>query len=164
MHVTANNNLKLSAVNPLLASRVRLIIESAARQGVTLYVDSGYRSSEEQNKLYAQGRTTPGEIVTYKRGGESQHNFRNAVDLVPILNGRPSWSESFDWSLIGRLASQVGLNWGGNWNNFVDRPHVELPKGAVSAAGAVNVPQVTQGQIGIGAAVFGALILIFILD
>ncbi len=36
---------------------------------------STYRSFEEQNKLYAQGRTVPGQVVTKARGGQSPHNY-----------------------------------------------------------------------------------------
>ena len=37
-------------------------------------VTEGYRSPERQDELYTRGRSAPGPIVTYKRGGESKHN------------------------------------------------------------------------------------------
>ena len=39
-----------------------------------------YRSFDEQNHLYAQGRTKPGKIVTYAKGGQSYHNFGLAFE------------------------------------------------------------------------------------
>lgn len=39
------------------------------------------RSSAKQTALYAQGRTTPGPIVTWAEGGRSYHNYGLAVDI-----------------------------------------------------------------------------------
>jgi peptidoglycan LD-endopeptidase CwlK len=43
--------------------------------GIVVKLVCGYRSFEEQNRLYAFGRTKPGCIVTNARGGYSWHNF-----------------------------------------------------------------------------------------
>ncbi len=128
MSLSSHNLAKIAAVKSELAAKVSHLIELAAAEGVQLHITDGFRSPEEQNKLYAQGRTTKGKIVTYKKGGQSRHNLGEAVDVVPIINGQPSWSESFNWSRIGKWAAQVGLDWGGNWKTFKDRPHLELPK------------------------------------
>lgn len=42
---------------------------------------SGLRTYEEQNALYAQGRTAPGNKVTNAKGGFSNHNFGIAFDI-----------------------------------------------------------------------------------
>ena len=46
-----------------------------------------YRSPERQNELFEQGRSKPGPVVTYKRGGESNHNKRPtpALDVAFLL-------------------------------------------------------------------------------
>lgn len=56
------------------------------------------RTFAEQDALYAQGRTKPGSIVTYAKGGQSYHNFGLAVDIVLIadLDGNGSY-ESASW-------------------------------------------------------------------
>jgi len=48
-------------------------------------VVSGNRTAEEQQALYAKGRTEPGDIVTHKDGvnSKSRHQSGNAVDVVP---------------------------------------------------------------------------------
>jgi len=43
---------------------------------------SGLRTYEEQDALYAQGRTAPGPKVTNAPGGHSNHNFGLAFDMV----------------------------------------------------------------------------------
>jgi peptidoglycan L-alanyl-D-glutamate endopeptidase CwlK len=45
---------------------------------------SGYRSKKEQNELYAQGRSKPGQVVTNAKAGQSYHNYGLAVDFVII--------------------------------------------------------------------------------
>lgn len=62
------------------------------------------RTIKEQDDLYAQGRTKPGNIVTFARGGQSYHNYGLAIDIVFLIdkdkNGtyeEPSWSIDKDW-------------------------------------------------------------------
>ena len=74
--------------------RVKLFIQSCKDQGIDLLVTSTYRDYESQNALYAQGRTTQGPIVTNAKGGQSFHQFKCAVDVVPIVNGKCVWDTS----------------------------------------------------------------------
>ncbi|MET4104772.1 M15 family metallopeptidase [Hymenobacter sp. UYP22] len=96
-----------------------------------------YRSPERQNELYAQGRTRPGLIVTYKRGGESKHNLSPtpALDVAFLLaDGSVSWSGLL-LSKFARLmkAADARVVWGGDWATFKDRPHFEVLLPAVPA-------------------------------
>ena len=50
------------------------------KYNVNVGISSGARTQDEQNKLYEQGRTTPGNIVTWTRN--SKHIGGNAFDLV----------------------------------------------------------------------------------
>ena len=89
-----------------------------------------YRSPERQNELYAQGRSKPGPIVTYKRGGESKHNKlpTPALDVAFLLaDGEVSWSGLL-LSKFARLmkAADARVRWGGDWPGFKDRPHFEV--------------------------------------
>ena len=94
-----------------------------------------YRSAERQNELYAQGRTKPGLVVTYKRGGQSNHNLgppTPALDVAFLLaDGSVSWSALL-LSKFARLVkyADARVRWGGDWK-MLDRPHFEVPPGAV---------------------------------
>lgn len=59
--------------------------QAGLSQGLTARIISGTRTFDEQNKLYAQGRTSPGNVVTNARAGYSNHNFGIAWD-VGIFN------------------------------------------------------------------------------
>lgn len=64
----ANRKLNASGLSPEVARRTREVIREMHTQGIYVGVAQGYRSIAEQNRLYAQGRTTPGSIVTNARG------------------------------------------------------------------------------------------------
>lgn len=122
----------------LLTCDSRLIaVCSDAIQYYDFSVICGHRTTEEQDKLYAQGRTEPGPIVTNLRGGQSRHNQypSPAVDLAPWLPGHGiAWhDESLFHELYGVIlvcAKRRGIEieWGGKWRTFVDRPHFQVPE------------------------------------
>ena len=98
-------------------------------------VTESYRSPERQDELYTHGRTAPGPVVTYKRGGESNHNKlpAPALDVAFLLaDGSVSWSGLL-LSKFARLmkAADARVHWGGDWPKFKDRPHFEVLSQAV---------------------------------
>lgn len=110
---------------PLVQEKLKAHIALCKKRGITFRVTSAYRSIEEQDKLYAQGRTKPGQVVTNARGGHSFHNWRVAYDVVPIVNGQADYNEAI-LSAIGYFGKQCGLEWGGDWTTFKDMPHFQL--------------------------------------
>lgn len=95
--------------------------------GLNWCVVSGKRSLAEQDRLYQQGRTTAGEIVTKAPAGHSPHNFGLAVDLCPYNKVDELWWNAPDryWRMYGEMAEGMGLVWGGNFKSIADKPHVE---------------------------------------
>jgi peptidoglycan L-alanyl-D-glutamate endopeptidase CwlK len=85
-------------------------------------ITSGYRSYEEQNALYAQGRTKPGKRVTNARGGYSNHNFALAFDITLFKDGKPVW-ESPLYLSAAKIGKAMGLDCGAFWTSFKDEPH-----------------------------------------
>ena len=119
---------RLQQLHPALATAVRAMIADLAAQGTVVEVVQGLRTFAEQDALYAKGRTTPGAIVTQARGGESNHNYGLAVDLCPFTGDKPDWNAPMTvWAAIGAAAAARGLEWGGQWKKFLDKPHVQLP-------------------------------------
>lgn len=120
----------IARLSPPVRRYARALVHSATREGIKLIVTSGTRSYEEQNALYAQGRTAPGNIVTKVRGGHSSHNHGIAFDVTVFVGATPVW-ESSTYKVVGALGRALGLTWGGDWVSFVDEPHFELrPKWA----------------------------------
>ena len=93
--------------------------------GVAVKIICGTRTYAEQTALYAQGRTTPGPIVTDAPAGYSNHNFGIAFD-VGIFIGGEYQDDSPLYAKVGTLGRSQGLEWGGDWDSFPDEPHFQL--------------------------------------
>lgn len=120
-------------LTPKVERMAHELLEKMTSLGQHVTVFQGYRSIEEQNKLYEQGRTRPGGKVTNAKGGESLHNYGVAVDVVFLKNGKPSWAEEHPWKLLGETGKSLGFDWGGDWVGLVDRPHFNLLNGKTLA-------------------------------
>ena len=128
------NSRSLDDLLPPVKARVEKFLASAKRAGIDLLVTSTYRDNASQDALYAQGRTAPGRIVTNARAGQSFHNYRCAVDVVPVRNGKPVWdSKDPVWQVVGRLGKAAGLEWAGDWKRFKEFPHFQYTGGLTLA-------------------------------
>lgn len=125
----------IATLHPRVRPFARALIEKAAGQDIIIKVISAMRTYAEQDKLFAKGRTAPGDVVTNARGGFSNHNFGLAFD-IGIFTGSTdpekatkyiSSSPSYDG--IGALGADLGLEWGGHWKRFKDKPHFQLRPG-----------------------------------
>jgi peptidoglycan LD-endopeptidase CwlK len=100
--------------------------------GINARIISGTRTYAEQNVLFRKGRFgNPPPKVTNARGGQSNHNFGIAWDIGIFQNGTylgdsPLYTTA---AQVGLAAGIVGLEWGGNWTGFVDRPHYQMHTG-----------------------------------
>jgi peptidoglycan L-alanyl-D-glutamate endopeptidase CwlK len=144
----ARTEANLATLDPRARPTLRKLVEKAmvvARaEGVTVKVISGHRTWEEQDRLFAQGRTAPGRIVTRARGGYSNHNFGIAIDFG-VFRGRTYLDGSTHRAdvreaervhrLVAAAAAAAGLDteWGGDWRDFPDFPHHEVATGLTLA-------------------------------
>jgi len=119
---------RLSQVHPLLAEKIRQMAMDLDAQGITIRVTQGLRTWEEQQALYDQGRSAPGNIVTNAEPGYSWHNFGLAVDVVPLDGSNaPDWNVSHPvWATITKAGQNLGLTSGSAWRSFPDWPHFQL--------------------------------------
>lgn len=126
------------------------------QNGIDVLTTSTLRDNEAQDSLYAQGRTKPGKIVTNVKGGGSMHNYRIAFDVVPTRNGVPIWGTKGNgidenpsddatddleaWERVAAHGRAAGLEWGGDWDSFKDRPHFQY-------TGGLTLAQLRAGQL-----------------
>lgn len=120
---TIPSDNKLEGLTPKTRELAEALITVCANAGKEIRVTEGYRSCERQNELYAQGRTTPGPIVTNAKCGQSNHQKGTAFDVV-FRKGGYNVPES-QWQWLGQEGKKLGLTWGGDWK-FKDKPHLEL--------------------------------------
>ena len=125
------------ALHPRLQAKATELKEKCAEQGVHILFSECVRSKAEQDALYAQGRTTPGNTVTNAKGStySSQHQWGIAVDFyldMDVDGDGQKTDDAFNTSTglferVGTIALSIGLGWGGTWKSFQDRPHIYLP-------------------------------------
>lgn len=110
---------------PPVQRMARTLVQKAHTAGIKIKITSGSRTYKEQDTLYAQGRTTPGEIVTKMKAGFSNHNFGIAFDFA-VFEGNTMLTNSPKYKAVGVLGMDIGLEWGGNWRNDEDQGHFQL--------------------------------------
>ena len=69
----------IAELTPMAQRACRLFLLKCEGQGLKVRITETYRSQERQNELYAQGRTKPGQIVTWTKN--SRHKSRRAWDI-----------------------------------------------------------------------------------
>jgi peptidoglycan LD-endopeptidase CwlK len=133
----------LGTVNPILADKVQAAAAMLEPSGIYLLVVSGLRTADEQNALYAIGRTVDldKDKVTNARAGESMHNYGLAVDVAPYTSGQTgaiNWDEKTAQfqSMVTALKAQ-GLAWGGDWDHFKDYDHFQMASVPASPSDAM---------------------------
>lgn len=130
------NNLR--GVHPLLCAVVARAIKISK---VDFKVVEGVRTKERQAELYSQGRTSPGNIVTWTMNSnhfvDKNTGFGHAVDILPAPY---DWKDLKNFDEVSRAMLQagkeigVGVRWGADWDmdgnprerGESDSPHFEL--------------------------------------
>ncbi len=123
-------------LHPAIRSLVIKGVVLLQEQGVFIRIVQAMRSIEAQNALYAQGRTTAGDIVTWAVGGKSYHNYGLAFDFCLLHGDRTiSWSRSEDldqdhmpdWQEVVSVFKSLGFVWGGTFpKGKEDYPHFQF--------------------------------------
>lgn len=115
----------IATLLPRVQDIARQFILQCNANHIPARITSGYRTYDQQNALYEQGRTEPGNIVTGARGGYSWHNFAVAFDITLFdPKGMPIWDSPL-YKHAGDLGKSLGLEWGGDWT-FEDDPHFQF--------------------------------------
>lgn len=139
-----------------------LLVQKACQEAAEfdLLIYCTLRPLEEQARLYRQSRSKSeidvklqklrnrgfgfianviedvgpcfGKHVTNAAPGESWHNYAEAWDAVPLVNGKPAWNyleAKPHWDAYGEAVRQAGMFWAGDWTNFREYPHAQLRQG-----------------------------------
>ena len=113
---------------PSLKVKAYQLIQQLSLKGIDVEVSQGLRTWAEQEALYAQGRTTPGRIVTNAQPDQSWHTYGCAFDIdIVVANGGIDWSgTSPAWNLAISTGMGLGLYAGAEFRTFPDKPHFQL--------------------------------------
>ncbi|MEG1998256.1 MAG: M15 family metallopeptidase, partial [Clostridiales bacterium] len=117
---------ELILLHPNLQILAKKLEENCLECGLKIRITETLRTKEEQNDLYARGRTKPGNVVTNVKYPNSFHCWGVAFDICRN-DGKGAYKDSdgfFD--KVGNLGKTLGLTWGGDWKSIVDKPHFQL--------------------------------------
>ncbi len=120
---------KIDILHPQLKEKMAELTKRCLAAGLKIGIAETWRTVEEQDKLYAKGRTEPGSIVTNARGKVygSMHQWYIAFDFYRN-DGKGSYNNSDGFfNKVGEIGESIGLEWGGRWTSPVDLPHFQLP-------------------------------------
>ena len=119
----------ITLCHPRLQFLAGRLEEECRTRGLSIKIGETYRTVLEQENLYAQGRTKPGDIVTNARGitYDSFHQWGTAFDFYRN-DGRGAYNEEGQFfEKVGAIGESLGLEWGGSWKSIKDKPHFQLP-------------------------------------
>ncbi len=143
------NRIKLlhPEVRPEALEAYKYINNGLFGKNVRLRFTHTLRNFDEQNLLFAQGRTLLHDLngkrlakITNAKAGQSIHNYGLAFDIAVLVdkdcNGsfeEVSWSLTEDndvngcpeWLQAIKHLKAMGWVWGGDWRFFPDYPHFE---------------------------------------
>lgn len=127
---------RVQLLHPKIKDEVMFLVNQANTQLTKhseIRIVQGYRTIQEQNELYAQGRTKTGKKVTNAKGGQSYHNYGLAIDFALLIDDKQiSWDIKKDWDgdmisdwmEVVSVFKKAGWEWGGQWK-FQDNPHFQ---------------------------------------
>lgn len=145
---------KLDDLHPeVMKKALRFLTLAKQKYGIDVLIYCTYRSPEEQEVLYLQGRydklgitleelnekrkklglyplteKEAKKIVTNAKPWQSAHQYKVAFDCVPIVAGKPDWNNINLYKKLAEIGKEVGLDWAGEWKTFKEYPHFQDTK------------------------------------
>jgi len=131
-------------LNDLVQVLLRLALTDIKKAGITAVVYETYRSQARQNYLYCMGRSvnecvSAGIDKTFamkycnSQKNEctwtlnSEHSMHKAIDLVPKINGKLTWSFTAPEQIsIVNVMTSYGFECGTNWKQNRDSCHYQV--------------------------------------
>lgn len=131
---------RLEDLHPITREKAQRLTEEAKKQGIDTLIYMTYRSPEEQDLLYFQGRLKQfgltveelnrrrqrigllpltekeaNTVVTSVRGWQSFHQYGLAFDIAVVKQGKIDWNDTQSYQKLGQIGKSLGLVWGGDW-------------------------------------------------
>lgn len=141
---------RLEDLHPVTREKTKAFLQRAKEKGIDVLIYCTYRSPEEQEVLYMQGRLEQFGItleelnerrvklglwkltekeakkkVTNAKPWQSFHQYGLAFDCAPLAGGKPDWDNLEAYAVLGEISKEVGLEWAGSWERFRELPHFQ---------------------------------------
>lgn len=110
---------------PKMEDRIRDMQATAAAKGAPILVYETMRSHRLARMYYALGSSKA------QDGWRTWHFYGLAADIIHPTSGWDPWDsavqQAVDWrNIVVEAGKAAGLDWGGDWVSFKDRPHFQF--------------------------------------
>ncbi len=131
---------RVDDLHSLIQPKAYLLVKKAMETNLSVVIHRTLATWEEQDAIYAQGRTKPGIVITNARGGESFHNYGLALDFAIVKPGSNiiDWSGKCDvdndqvpdYKEVGTIGEDLGFEWGARFTSMKgDLGHLQMSFG-----------------------------------
>lgn len=117
------NSRDISLLRRDVYENVKVFLRLCKEQGLEVCITQTVRDDEYQEYLYSLGRTRSGSKVTNSRR-TTFHGCGLAFDICQNIKGQ-EYSDSAFFKNCATIAKHLGFSWGGDWENFTDKPHFQ---------------------------------------
>lgn len=123
------NSRDINLLRDDVAANCRRWLERCKAVGLDVLITNTVRDKEYQEYLYEQGRTRPGSIVTNSKTPTFHADTAGlAFDFCENIKGHEYEDVEF-FEKAAAIAKDMGFSWGGDWESFVDMPHIQWDNG-----------------------------------
>lgn len=117
----------LSDLLPEVATSATEALAECKSKGFLVTVTCTYRSPKEQQQEFLEGDSKA-------KAWQSYHQYRRALDIVVMRNGKPVWNPRTpqDWALwneVGAIFEKHGFEWAKHWKGFPELAHFQITGG-----------------------------------
>lgn len=114
-------------LHPEVAKLARAFVIECEAQSIPVLITSTFRSADSiaAHDAFVIHRTGKNHHVP---DYEYLHAYRVAFDFVPILHGKCQWNDMPAFYACGKIAEEMGLDWGGRFNE-PDPEHCQFTNG-----------------------------------
>lgn len=138
----------ISLLNPKFRDLINKLISNMKKRGYTPFVYETWRSKARQVYVFEQGASKTIDAGTHGQGmavdfidgrphpdrkglkvgwGSYEKSYRKKGQKVTEGDKQATIMAKDFFDALGEEATALGLEWGGSWRNFVDKPHVQAP-------------------------------------
>ena len=107
----------MNLLHPKVKDLAEKLVKKCEKPGLIIKITDTVRTKEEQNALDSS--------VTQTKYPYSFHNWGLAFDVCQNVKGNAYPTDPNWWKQVGKIGKSLGLEWGGDWKGFVDRPHFQ---------------------------------------
>lgn len=112
------NSRDISKLRPDVAENCQIFLDQCEKVGYPVLITGTVRDDEYQLECYRKGT-----------GGKPPATFHSvkaglAFDICQNVKGKEYNDPKF-WAAVSVIGKKIGFTWGGDWTDFVDKPHFQ---------------------------------------